>query len=793
VSDEVRGGTGSESGAATAGRRLAEELSRALMWAERREGRSIDRGRLAKRLNISQASLYAYLSGATVPRAALLDRLLDQLGVTGRAVGGLASLRDAAETERRAARSGRAKARAVPSPRQLPAAPSGFVGRRAELAQLDALLADAGPGNAIAVVCGAAGIGKTSLAVHWSHHVAAGYADGQLYVDLRGFSAGPPVEPDTALDAFLLALGLDPMAIPAQTDAKSALFRSVLAHRKVLLVVDNARSAAQARPLLPGVRTCPAVVTSRDRLDGLVVREGAHRMPLDVLSGSESLTMLSRRVGADRLTSEPHAARELARLSAGLPLALGVLAARAASTTSLDVLVSALRDEGSRLDALGMRESDLDLRTVFRWSYDALPPDAARLFRLLGLHPGPEIDIRACGALVGADAPPRDLLDVLTATHLLLERAPGRFVLHDLLRVYAAEVCAREETAADRGAALERLAAYYLSMAEAADRHIQPVSARPAPQAEPSWLCPEPLISSYERAMAWFGTELATLVSVQRTAAEHALEPYAWRMAQACTVYARRSGHRALRAEIHRIALDAAIRRDDIAARATAERQLGDALAGLGRPQEALALVRASLAHCAAAKDEAGARHARLSLVRILEPAGRHRRALQHAEAALRSAEADGDPVALADALTATAKQRAKLGDAVESLALSRRALAHYARQGHAEGQANILMNIALAEQSLGNHGRAAAAIQRSLALDRMLGDRYWEALALDRLADVHSARGDEQRAHRYRLEAFVILEDLRHPRAEALRRALSGPAGDEDRATLCDSTSVGS
>lgn len=757
-------------GTATAGRRLAEELAFALMAAERREGRSIDRGRLARQLSISPASLYAYLSGSTVPRAAMLDRLLEQLGVTGRAVGRLASLRDAAEAERRSRRSQAPGTRAVPSPRQLPAATSGFVGRRAELRRLDAMISDAGRGSAIAVVCGTAGIGKTSLAVHWSHNVAGTYADGQLYVDLRGFSGGPPVEPGTALDAFLLALGLDPTAIPPDTDAKSGLFRSLLADRSVLVVVDNARSAEQARPLLPGVRTCPALVTSRDRLDSFVVREGARRVSLDVLSGQESLTMIGLRIGAGRVAGEPSAARELTRICAGLPLALGVLAARAAGTDSLDTLVSALREENSQLDALSTREQDLDLRTVFWWSYAALPPEAARLFRLLGLHPGPEIDVHACNALLDTALPVRGLLDTLVAAHLVVEQVAGRFVLHDLLRAYAADVAAREESAQERRAAMERLSAHYLCIAESANRFLAPIAAMPASATEQAWTWPGPPIASYESAMAWFGGELPTLVGVLRMAAEQGLEPYTWRIAQACTVFTRRSGRRTLRAQIHRIALDAATRRHDAAARATAERQLGDALARLGRPDEALALVRASLSSCLARKDEAGMRHARLSLVRILEPTGHHRRALHHAEAALRSAEADCDPVALADALTAVAKQHAKLGDAERSLLVSRRALTHYARHGHVEGQADILLSIASVEFQLGNHSRAASAIRRSIALDRILGDRYWEALALDRLADILSASGHTQQASRHRTEALVILDDLHHPHAGTLR-----------------------
>ena len=500
-------------------RRLATELTRAVVGAEKRLGRAVDRAELARRLNVSPSSLYAYLNGTTLAGVSVFDDLLAALGVTGPEAGRLSTLRDAADTARRlrattakaGPRSPRAEPPPTPVPRQLPPSNPQFVGREAELGRLDALPGPlperipgpsagpspgpspgpsrgpvppsppplpAGPGArpvTVATIEGTGGVGKSTLALHWAHRVQDRFPDGQLHVNLRGFDSGAPMEPSEALHGFLQALGVAPAAIPAQETVASALLRTLLSGRRVLLVLDNARSADQVRPLLPSGPGSLAIVTSRNRLDSLVVREGAYRITLDVMPRYAARALLERQIGADRLAREPRAAEELVDLCARLPLALSVAAARAAVAPegSVGLLVSELRQVQGRLDLLQLPDADLDLRTVFQGSYALLAPPAARLFRLLGHHPGPDVDGPACAALTDAATPPRALLDTLAAAHLVQQHTPGRFVLHDLLRLYAKELADRGP-AEERRAGTERLLRHYLAAARLADHRLEP-------------------------------------------------------------------------------------------------------------------------------------------------------------------------------------------------------------------------------------------------------------------------------------------------------------------------------
>lgn len=764
---------------ATARHCLATELTQAIIRAEKRLGRSVNRPELSKRLNVSAASLYAYLNGTTLPRSQVFDRLLGACGITGREAGWLSTLRDtveAAQRTRRGLSAAHRRPTALPPPRQLPPPAPHFSGRGRELDQLDALIDGAGPGSRTVVVSaigGMAGVGKTTLALQWCHQVKDRFPDGQLYANLRGFDQRTPADVSEVLHGFLHALGVSPAAIPPGLDAKSALFRSILAQRRILVLADNAGSAEHVRPLLPGTSHCLTVVTSRDRLDGLALREGAHRIILDVPSRDEALTLLATQTGPARVAAEPEAADELLELCGRLPLALSVVAARAAAGAgkALGLLAAELRDAHERLDGLSLAEPDFDLRTIFHWSYGALPTQAARLFRSLDTHPGPDIDGYACAALLGVAAPPKPLLNTLTAAHLLTERSPGRYASHDLLRLFAGELAERDD-ARERQAAIRRVLDYYLNTAAAANRHVQP--ARAGLRAPEASVGPSPPIGDYSQAMEWFSVELATLLSAIESAAEHGFESHAWRLAWECTVFLRRTGRRTERARVHRIALDAAERCGDRAARATSLRTLADALARLDQPQEAAALLRESLAECQALGDRHSVHQAHLSFVRLHHAQGRHDLAFEHAQHALRLAESDSDPLALADGLTAAAKQQTLLGHHVESLELGTRALALYARLGHAEGEADILLSLGLVEQELGRHAQAVRHYERSRELDRRLGDHYWEAHALDRLADSHRALGDHARARARREQAVTLLEHLHHPDAEAIRAKLS-------------------
>ncbi|WP_405534300.1 helix-turn-helix domain-containing protein [Streptomyces sp. NBC_00075] len=353
---------------------------------------------------------------------------------------------------------------ALPNPpAQLPAASAGFAGRVRQLECLTETLRSGVSSNAlvIATVSGPAGVGKTALAVEWAHRSAGLLPDGQLYVDLRGFApSGAAVDPLDVIRSFLGALGADPARVPADPAGLVALYRSVMAGRRMLVVLDNARDAAQVRPLLPGAGASMVVVTSRNRLTGLVAVEGARPVVLDTLSRDEGRQLLEARLGGARTGAEPGAVDDLVEWCAGLPLALTAVAARAAvhSSFPLTALVSELRHTDTRLDPLGAADGAADLRAVFSWSYRQLSPPGQRLFRLIGLHPGPHLSLPAMASLAGVSPDHvRPLITELADSHHVTEIRPGRFAQHDLLRAYAAELCGRAESRTDRETAIRRL------------------------------------------------------------------------------------------------------------------------------------------------------------------------------------------------------------------------------------------------------------------------------------------------------------------------------------------------
>ncbi|MFF8406230.1 ATP-binding protein [Streptomyces sp. NPDC015684] len=764
--------------------RLAVELTRAVVRAEKRSGRTLDRRELARRLSVSTSSLYAYLNGTTLPGTGVFDALLAGLGVFGPEAGRLATLRDEADAARRLRPTGPSGPAAIfPTPRQLPLSHPVFVGRDAELARLDALQGTSEDGTtgraAVAVVEGTAGVGKTALALHWAHRARAGFPDGQLYVDLRGFGDEAVMDAGDALHGFLQALGVTPAAVPADTAVASGLLRTLLAGRRVLLVLDNARSTDQVRPLLPTDPGSVAVVTSRNRLDGLVVREGALRIALDVLPRYAARTLLERQMGAERLAQEPREADELVDLCARLPLALSVAAARTATAPagSVGALVRELRRARAPLDLFGVQDADVDLRSVFHGSYALLPAPAARLFRLLGCHPGPDIDGTSCAGLVGASDPPTALLDTLTAAHLVRQHTPGRYALHDLLRLYAAELLDGGPPQ-ERREGTERLLRHYVDTARLADHHLEPW--RPALGGPPKPTAAQPAIGDRATATGWFETELSSLQAlVAQAAVTPGLEPYAWRLADACAVHLRRSGHRTQRAAVHALARDAAARAADRAAHATATRRLADALSRLHRTREALDLLHEALRTCRDLGDEEGVREVRLSLVRVYGSCGHPRRALPHARLALAMAERTGDPLALADGRTAVSQQWERLGEHTVALDHARRALDLYTRLGHLDGQAGILLGMGRSEHALGRPAAAIGHYEVSLSLDRALGDRFREAHALAHLGDAHAALGRDEDAGALWEEALALFEDLHHPDAEPVRARLRTRAED--------------
>ncbi|MGW0201792.1 helix-turn-helix domain-containing protein [Nonomuraea sp. NPDC003201] len=376
-------------------------------------------------------------------------------------------------------------------PRQLPVGVSGFAGRAGSLAELDRQLDAGAGGTRICIVSGTAGVGKTSLALHWAHRARGRFEDGELYANLQGFGpAHDAADPQDALTAFLEAMGVPPQRIPEDPPARAALYRTTLADKRVLVVLDNARDVEQVRWLLPGGPHCSVIVTSRRQLSGLIAEEGAGLITLDVLPQAESRELLTHRLGRRRVETDPDATDEIIAACARLPLALAIAAGRAVTSPAmpLSALAADLRRAGGDLGGLATADSATSLRVVLARSYDVLPADVARLFRLLAVHPGPDLTATAAASLAGVDpARIRRLLDALLDAHLVTEVTHGRYACHDLLRAFARELAGETEQPAQRRAAACRVVEHYLHTAhEAAVRLYVPAEWLEAP--EPGFL-----------------------------------------------------------------------------------------------------------------------------------------------------------------------------------------------------------------------------------------------------------------------------------------------------------------
>ncbi len=691
-----------------------------------------------------------------------------------------------------------APARAVPAravPAQLPAAVAAFAGRGEHLKRLDALLPDThdednhddnnhnhnGRGTTavvISAIAGTAGVGKTTLAVYWAHQVRDRFPDGQLYVNLRGFGpAGTAMAPGEAIRGFLEALEVAPQRIPATLDAQAALYRSLLAGKRVLVVLDNARDVDQVRPLLPGAPGCLALVTSRNQLFGLIAAEGASPLTLDVLSGEESRELLARRLGPQRVAAEPEAAAEIITRCARLPLALAVAAARAVAYPHfpLAALAGELGEARDRLDSLDGGDPTTGVRAVLSWSYRGLPPQAARLFRLLGLHPGPDLSVAAAASLAGLPADQvRPLLAELTRAHLVDEHSPGRYSFHDLLRAYAAEQAHSHDADTDRRAAVHRLLGHFLRTAYAADRlldpHRDPIAlAPPAPGVTPG----DPV--DYEQAMTWFTTEHAALLAAVGQAARAGFATHAWQLAWALETFLYRQGHWLDLLDCQTTALDATRGCADSAGQAYAHCGLAHAYGRLGRYGDVHAHLGQALDLFGLLGDEIGQARTHRMIGLALGHQGRAREALDRNRYALDLYRAAGHRAGQAWALNAVGWYHAQLGDHEQALASCEQALALMRELGHRNGEANTWDSLGYAHHHLGRHRQAVVCYQHAVELCRELGHRYKEALALDCLGDVHHAVADADAARDAWRRAVAILDELAHPDAATVRAKIHG------------------
>ncbi len=752
----------------------ARRAARRDRLAGRRRALGLTQEDLAARLGVERSTVGRWERGTTQPLPWIRPKLAKVLQVPA---GQLAELLDGPAPS---GAGGREPA-AAPVPRQLPAAVAGFTGRAGELAALTRMLEDAGAGApgtvVISAIGGTAGVGKTALALYWAHQVARRFPAGQLHVNLRGFDpGGAPATPAQAIRGFLDALGVPPERIPAQPDAQAGLYRSLMADRNMLIVLDNARDEQQVRPLLPASPASLVLVTSRNQLAGLAA-DGARLLTLDVLTPTEAVQLLTARLGATRAAAEPGVVTEIAELCALLPLALAVAAARAAARPAfpLAALAAELRDSTGRLDALDAGAPAASVRAVFSWSYRQLSPGAARMFRLLGLHPGPDISVPAAASLAATPIPEaRRLLRELTRDCLIAEHAPGRYAFHDLLRAYAAAQARDTDSQPERHAATGRALDHYLHTAYCAAQlirpHRQPIMFTPP---RPGVAPEQP--ADHRQALAWFEAEHQVLLAAITLATGSGLAGHAWQLPWAMTPYQDARGYYQEWAASQRLALAAATRLGDTVGQATSSRLLGNSYIDLGDHEQARVHLTHSLDLCRRLGDRLGEASAHFDLGVLADRQRRYADALSHSEQALHLYQAIGHKAAEAEALNAVGWCHGLLGDYQQARTFCQQALAQCAAVGHRMFEGYAWDSLGYAEQHLGSLGEAIACYQRALRISRERGDRWLEASVLAHLGDTRHAAGELPQAREAWEQALAIFEDLQHPDAGQVRAKLDG------------------
>ncbi|MGW6931291.1 BTAD domain-containing putative transcriptional regulator [Lentzea sp. NPDC054927] len=642
-------------------------------------------------------------------------------------------------------------------PRQLPVAAAYFIGLDAELARLSTA-ATGGAAVVITAVDGTAGIGKSALAVRWAHTNSGRFPDGGLYADLRGFDpSAAPADPADVLAGFLGAFGVFGGRVPADLPERAALYRSVVADRRVLVLLDNARDVEQVRPLLPAGRGCLAVITSRNRFTGLVVREGAVPVTLDQLGDEDAVALLTARLGADRVAAEPDAVADLVAFCGGLPLALAVAASRAADEPALSLrsLIGELTTAG---EVMGSVEA------VFATTCDQLDEETARLFRLLGRTPGPDISLDAATALDGRTDVRRSL-ETLVRMHLATERTPGRYSSHDLLRAYS------RSSGEEDPAAVRRLIEFYLHSVDSADRLLR--NGRPEVTLSPLSDGVRPMLfDDRETAAGWCETEHDNLLAAVRLAGEHGLHHHAWQLATVMSGYLHLRQRPSERIGPHRLALDAARASGDRYAEgitlhslASAHFSLGDHAAAHARYAEALR-VREEIGHLhgiAVTLDQWAVNHA---VSGDLESA----KALH--ERAVDKRREQGSPAGLATALNNYSMTLVGLKEFDAALAANDEAHTAVVEAGMIGLAASTLDTRGQLHLESGNVDEAVATFRRVLALLAGQLPAVVKAVTLANLADAHVSGGRSGEALAALKEALLIRESLGHEAVTAKLRA---------------------
>jgi len=676
---------------------------------------------------------------------------------------------------------------ARPVPAELPPGVAGLVGRDRELDALDRMLADPGNTTRLAVLTGTAGVGKSSVAITWAHRVAESFPDGQLYASLRGFdSERAPLTPGEVLTSMLKALGVASDAIPLDIEDRAALYRSLLADRRVLVLLDNARDSEQVRPLLPGSRTSLVLVTSRRRLDGLVVSSGARVLPLETLPTDSAVELLDRAGGTGGSSTEPHAARELARLCGGLPLALRIAAARLAANPARGVgdLVHELTDERNRLHGLDIDDADTSVRGAFDLSYRNMHAVHAATFRLLGLVPGHTFTAHAVAALCGTDPPDAHRrLRALALAHLITEPEPDRFGMHDLLRLYARELLVPEDGGGDLAdsdaAALRRLLHYYLVVSDRARRFLRP--ARDDVDFSGDSTIEQPGIRTRTEALAWFDAEWPNLVAAVRTAHARGLHDYTWKLVRCQFNYlvVRCPWEDWIR--IYGCGLESARLAEHPVGQVLMPAGLGVAYARTGRSEEALGHYADSYRCAVATGDPSWLAMAQVNMGAVLFRMGRYAEAQVHCRDALRVYRTLGDRYREAGALNNLAQVEQANGHLDRALEHLLEAVEMYREADDLETLSMVLNNCGEVSIELGKLAEGDAYHQEALDVAQRCGSAMRQAAAYVGLGDAAFARGDRTVARTRWETARSIYETGGSPRTEQARSRLANLESSEE------------
>ena len=626
------------------------------------------------------------------------------------------------------------------APAQLPPAVADFTGRDDVLEQLDAMVPDGAGSAALSVISGTAGVGKTALAVHWAHRVRRSFGDGQLYVNLRGYAHAPPMPPAEALAGFLHALGLPPEAVPDEAERATALYRTLLADKRMLILLDNAHSAEQVRPLLPGSPGCLVLVTSRDRLAGVVARDGARHFTLDVLAHHEAVDLLAKVVGRQRVEAEPARSADLVEACNRLPLALRIAAANLACHPGRRIAdgVSDLA-ASDRLGALAIEgDPESAVRVAFDQSYKSLSEQDRLLFRRLGLVPGPHVTAPAAAALVDAENPDATRrLERLTSTHLVY-RDDDHFALHDLLRLYASERTEAEDSPQTREDSLARLLDWYLQTADSAARQLYPAALR---LEIPDSATPKEDFSG-QSALRWLDSELPNLVAAIRLAAERGPRPMAWLLADALRGYFMLRVLPVEWATVAGAAWSAALADDEPRAQVAAQLNLAGLYHRRGRFDEAIDHYEQALAINERAGWPEGESAALGNLGTVYYFSGHPRIAADHFRRALevdrRVGWLGGQAVKLGN-LAIACSHMGRLDEAAAHLT---EAKAMFGELGARHGEATALSGLGGVERERGRYAEALTHLNKALELHRELGDRHSEAVTNQSIAVVHRDTG---------------------------------------------------